>query len=337
MKPKLLYIGNKLSKHGFNETTVETLGKSLEDEGFSVVYTSDKKHQLHRLFDMIAATLMYAKKVDYIIIDTYSTSSFWYAFFCSQIARISKTKYIPILHGGSLPNRLKKNPFLSKIIFESSYHNVAPSKYLQNAFLENGFVNTIYIPNVLEISNYKFKERSSFEPKILWVRAFTAIYNPKMAIDVFNLIKSNYSNATLCMVGPDKDGSLEITKKYAENLGLNVIFTGGLPQKKWLELSNGYDVFINTTHIDNTPISVMEAMAMGLPIVSTNVGGIPFLLENEKDSLLVNDNDVQIMASSIIRTLENQSETFIRVQNARKKVESFDWNSVKKLWNNLLK
>jgi glycosyltransferase involved in cell wall biosynthesis len=337
MKPKLLYIGNKLSKHGFNETTVETLGKSLEDEGFSVVYTSDKKHQLHRLFDMIAATLMYAKKVDYIIIDTYSTSSFWYAFFCSQIARISKTKYIPILHGGNLPNRLKKNPFLSKMIFENAYHNLAPSKYLLNAFLENGFVSTIYIPNVLEISNYKFKERSSFEPKILWVRAFAAIYNPKMAIDVFNLIKSNYSNATLCMVGPDKDGSLEITKKYAENLGLNVIFTGGLPQKKWLELSNGYDVFINTTHIDNTPISVMEAMAMGLPIVSTNVGGIPYLLENEKDSLLVNDNDVQVMANSIIRTIENQSETIVRVQNARKKIESFDWNLVKIMWKNLLK
>ncbi|WP_396211698.1 glycosyltransferase family 4 protein [Flavobacterium sp.] len=337
MKPKLLYIGNKLSKHGFNATTIETLGKSFEDEGFSVIYTSDKKNQFLRLIFMVFSTCRNAKKVDYIIIDTYSTSSFWYAFFCSQMARVLNTKYIPILHGGNLPNRLKKNPFLSKMIFENAYHNLAPSKYLLNAFLENGFVSTIYIPNVLEISNYKFKERSSFEPKILWVRAFAAIYNPKMAIDVFNLIKSNYSNATLCMVGPDKDGSLEITKKYAENLGLNVIFTGGLPQKKWLELSNGYDVFINTTHIDNTPISVMEAMAMGLPIVSTNVGGIPYLLENEKDSLLVNDNDVQVMANSIIRTLENQSETFIRVQNARKKVESFDWNSVKKLWNNLLK
>jgi glycosyltransferase involved in cell wall biosynthesis len=81
----------------------------------------------------------------------------------------------------------------------------------------------------------------------------------------------------------------------------------------------------------------MEAMAMGLPIVSTNVGGIPFLLENEKDSLLVNDNDVQAMTNSIVRTIENQSETFIRVQNARKKVESFDWNVVKIMWNNLLK
>lgn len=334
---KLLYIGNSLSSHGFNKTTIETLGKSFEDEGFYVVYTSDKKSQFVRLASMILSTFNCAKKVDYIIIDTYSTSSFWYAFFCSQIARVFKTKYIPILHGGNLPNRLKKNPFLSKMIFKNSYSNVAPSKYLQKGFIEKGFENTIYIPNVLEIANYKFKERTSFEPKILWVRAFAAIYNPKMAIDVFNLIKTNYPNATLCMVGPDKDGSLEITKKYAENLGLNVIFTGGLAKEKWLELSNEYDVFINTTHIDNTPISVMEAMAMGLPIVSTNVGGIPFLLENEKDSLLVNDNNVQAMTNSIVRTIENQSETFIRVQNARKKIEAFDWNSVKKLWNNLLK
>jgi glycosyltransferase involved in cell wall biosynthesis len=334
---KLLYIGNKLSTRGFNKTAIETLGKSFEDEGFSVVYTSDKKNQFVRLASMVLSTFYCAKKVDYIIIDTYSTSSFWYAFFCSQIARAFKTKYIPILHGGNLPNRLKNNPALSKMIFANAYSNVAPSKYLQNAFLKIGYDNTIYIPNVLEIEKYKFKERNSFEPKILWVRAFSAIYNPKMAIDVFNLIKSDYPKATLCMVGPDKDGSLETTKKYAEELELNVNFTGGLPKEKWLKLSNDYDVFINTTHIDNTPISVMEAMAMGLPIVSTNVGGIPFLLENEKDSLLVNDNDVQAMTNSIVRTIENQSETFIRVQNARKKVESFDWNVVKIMWNNLLK
>lgn len=337
MKRRLLYLGNNLSSHGYNKTSIETLGYLLKNENYDLVFSSSKRNQFLRLFDMMLTTFFYSKKVDYVIIDTYSTSSFWYAFFCSQIARVFRTKYIPILRGGSLPNRLKKNPFLSKMIFKNAYSNVAPSKYLQSVFLKCGFDNTIYIPNVLEIANYKFKERSSFEPKILWVRAFASIYNPKMAIDVFNLIKSDYPNATLSMVGPDKDGTLEITKKYAENLGLNVFFTGGLTKEKWLKLSNDYDIFINTTHIDNTPISVMEAMAMGLPIVSTNVGGIPFLLENEKDSLLVNDNDVQAMTNSIVRTIENQSETIFRVQNARKKVESFDWNFVKIMWNNLLK
>lgn len=337
MKPKLLYIGNRLSKHGFNATTIETLGKSFEDEGFSVIYTSDKKSQLVRLITMILSTCRNTKKVDYIIIDTYSTSSFWYAFFCSQIARILKKKYITILHGGNLPNRLKNNPALSKMVFLNAYSNVAPSKYLQKIFIEKSFENTIYIPNVLEISNYEFKERSLFQPKILWVRAFATIYNPKMAIEVFKSIKANYPEATLCMVGPDKDGSLENTKDCAKRLGLDVTFTGKLPKEKWLELSNNYDIFINTTHVDNTPISVMEAMAMGLSIVSTNVGGIPFLLENNEDSLLVNDDDVEAMTNSIIKVIENQTETKLRVYNARQKVESFDWKNVKILWNNLLK
>ncbi|MCZ8197281.1 MAG: glycosyltransferase family 4 protein [Flavobacterium sp.] len=337
MKPKLLYIGNKLSKHGFNVTTIETLGKSFEDEGFSMVYTSDKKNQFIRLVSMFLSTLVNARKVDYIIIDTYSTSSFWYVFFCSQIARVFKTKYIPILHGGNLPNRLKNNTALSKMIFANSYSNVAPSKYLQSVFLEYGFDNTIYIPNVLEIANYKFKERNSFEPKILWVRAFASIYNPKMAIDVFNFIKSDYPNATLCMVGPDKDGSLETTKKYAEELELNVNFTGRLSKEKWLELSHNYDIFINTTNIDNTPISVMEAMAMGLPVISTNVGGIPYLLDDKVDSLLVTDCDSTAMANSIKYIIKNPEIASKIAYNARTKVESFDWNSVKKLWNNLLK
>lgn len=334
---KLLYIGNILSSHGLNKTTIETLGKSFEDEGYTLVYSSDKKNQFVRLINMILATCFNIKKVDYILIDTYSTSSFWYTFFCSQIARFFKVKYIPILHGGNLPNRIKKNPLLSKMIFTNAYTNVAPSRYLQKTFFENGFDNTIYIPNVLEIDEYKFKKRTLFQPKILWVRAFATIYNPKMAIDVFRLIKANYPDATLCMVGPDKDGSLEITKEYTKNLGLNVTFTGKLTKEKWLELSHNYDIFINTTHVDNTPISVMEAMAMGLAIVSTNVGGIPFLLENNEDSLLVNDNDIEAMTNSIIKIIENQTETQLRVYNARQKVASFDWRNVKILWNNLLK
>ena len=139
------------------------------------------------------------------------------------------------------------------------------------------------------------------------------------------------------MVGPEKDGSLESTKKYTEELGLNVVFTGKLPKEKWLELSNNYDVFINTTHIDNTPISVMEAMAMGLPVISTNVGGIPYLLEDKVDGLLVADCDNIEMANSIKYIIENPEIASKIAYCARAKVEFFDWNFVKKLWNNLLK
>lgn len=100
---KLLYIGNKLSKHGLNKTTVETLGEDLAKEGFEVASVSSRKSFFLRLLEMIWVTLT-TKNISYLLIDTYSTKAFWFAFICSQIARIRNINYIPILHGGDLPN-----------------------------------------------------------------------------------------------------------------------------------------------------------------------------------------------------------------------------------------
>lgn len=332
---KILYIGNKLSQHGFNKTTVETLGEDLAREGFAVVSVSSKKNFFLRLLEMVWVTLT-ESKIDYVLIDTYSSKAFWFAFFCSQIARIRKLKYIPILHGGDLPNRLNNNPKLSKAVFKNAYKNVAPSNYLKSVFEKNGSQNVIYIPNTIEIVNYNFKKRKKIEPKLLWVRAFASIYNPEMAIKVLAKLKKNYSNASLAMVGPDKDGSMETTKILAKKLNVEVCFTGKLSKEDWWKLSEEYDVFINTTHFDNTPVSVMEAMALGLPIVSTNVGGIPFLVENNKTALLVNDNSVNEMVNSIQRLIEDENLTNLLSENGRKLAETWDWNKVKEQWKNLL-
>lgn len=328
----LLYIGNKLNKHGFNKTSIETLGVFLTQEGFAVRYSSDKKNRILRFLDMILKTFFYAKKVDYILIDTYSTSNFWYAFFCSQIARIFKAKYIPILHGGNLPNRLQNNPFLSKLIFKNAYINVAPSNYLLEKFKENGFENIIFIPNSIELEGYKFKQRSIAEPKLLWVRAFAEIYNPKMAIHVFKLIKDKYPDAVLTMVGPDKDGSMITTQQLAKELDLKVTFTGKLSKEDWISMAKEYSIFINTTHFDNTPISVIEAMALGLAVVSTNVGGIPYLLSNRENALLVADNDVSQMATNIEELLLNNALFHEIINNGHQLVMNMDWEVVKQDW-----
>ena len=235
MSKRILYIGNQLSKHGFNKTTIETLGSSFENEGYVVSYSSSKKNQIVRLFDMIFTTFWNAKKVDFILIDTYSTSSFWYAFFCSQIARVFKTKYIPILHGGDLPKRLDANPKLSRMLFNNAFKNVAPSGYLLSEFANKGYQNVVYIPNSIEIKKYPFKVRKLFEPKLLWVRAFATIYNPKMAVDVLKELQVHFPKASLTMVGPDKDGSMENTKQYANKLGVEVCFTNRLTKEEWID------------------------------------------------------------------------------------------------------
>jgi glycosyltransferase involved in cell wall biosynthesis len=223
------------------------------------------------------------------------------------------------------------------MIFSHSFNNVAPSLFLMEQFKEAGYRNLVYIPNSVELENYPFLERKVAKPKLLWVRSFAKIYNPTMAVAVFEILKKKYPEATLCMVGPEKDGSLSQAKQQAKELGLEVLFTGRLSKQDWIKKSSEYDIFINTTHFDNMPVSVVEAMALGLAVVSTNVGGIPFLVKDQKEALLIPDGDVNKMAEVIDSLIENPVLFNEITINARQKSQQFDWQLVKNKWMLILK
>jgi glycosyltransferase involved in cell wall biosynthesis len=195
----------------------------------------------------------------------------------------------------------------------------------------------MFIPNILEIENYKFKNRKVIEPKLFWVRAFKEIYNPTLAIIVLDLLKKEYPKAKLCMVGPFVDDSYSDCLKLISELKLenSVEFTDVLLKEDWHKKSEDYDIFINTTNFDNTPVSIMEAMALGLPIVSTNVGGMPFLIDDTSDGLLVSKSNAEEMTKAIISILDNTHPNL--AENARKKVENFSWDANKEKWFQILK
>ncbi len=336
-KIKIIYIGNKLSKHGNTLTSIESLGSFLEEEGFHIWYASSVKNKVVRLLDMILTTIRYSFKADYVLIDTYSTQNFWFAFTISQLCRVFKLKYIAKLHGGDLPNRLRNSPFFCNLMFNNAYKIIAPSGYLYQAFKLKYAANLSLIPNTIKIDDYPFIERQIDSPKLFWVRSLASIYNPKMAIQVLARLQKKYPNATLCMVGPDKENLMTNCMNEAKKLNVDVEFTGKLSKKKWTKLSESYSVFLNTTHFDNTPVSVIEAMALGLPVVSTNVGGVPYLLEHRKSGLLVNDNDVDAMVAAIEELCADPVLQQELTSNARKIVEKFDWSEVRALWIDVLK
>ncbi len=317
-------------------TSIETLGSFLEQEEYTIYYSSSKKNQVLRMLDMIFSTIKYGRKIDFVMIDTYSTRNFWFAFTISQLCRILNLKYINKLHGGNLPNRLVKNPFICDLIFKNAYKVIAPSAYLMHSFSRRYISNLIFIPNTIDITFYPFKERVVKEPKLLWVRSFSTIYNPEMAIEVLYELKKEYPNATLCMVGPDKENLIEECKKLAKKRNVPVVFTGLLSKEDWILLSNEYSIFINTSHYDNTPVSIIEAMAVGLPVVSTNVGGIPYLVKDKENVLLVNDTAVFEMVDAIKLLLNNEELTQRLIRNSRQLVEEFDWEKVKKQWFEIL-
>ncbi|MHB1147420.1 MAG: glycosyltransferase family 4 protein [Lutibacter sp.] len=334
---KILYIGNNLSEKSNYHSAMAALTKLLQKEGHSVICSSDKTNKYIRLLAMCYTIIKHRKTMDVLLIDTFSTANFYYALVTSQLARIFSLKYIPILHGGNLPYRLQHSEFLSILIFKYSEQNVSPSLYLAHEFKKYNF-ETVYIPNTLPMAEIPFKLRTVLEPKLLWVRAFDKIYNPAMAVKVLALLKVSHKNASLCMVGPDKDGSLNQVKELAKQLGVaeSVIYTGVLPKEQWHQMSENYAVFINTTNIDNMPVSVLEAMALGLPIVSTNAGGLPYLIENGVDGLLIPVRDEKLMAEAIVNILNNPKKAGELSKNAREKAENFDENTVKQQWHKLL-
>jgi len=334
-KRSIVYIDNFLAEHGATPTTGVTLTRLFEKEGYNVVRAGTKISKRARLFEMLGAIRRNRGAI--ILIAVYSTSAFYFAWACARLCRLLRVQYIPCLHGGNLPQRISKNPGLSAQIFAHSYTNVVVSGYLQASLTQHGW-KSVLIPNSINITQYPFLHRSRVQPKLLWVRSFHHIYNPQLAIQLVKALAANYPAVTLTMVGPDKDGSLDTCTKLADDLGVagKITFTGRLAVNEWVAVSAQHDIFINTTNFDNLPVSVIEAMALGMPVVSTNVGGLPYLVNSGQNGLLVNPNSVDEFVTAIESILDDSGFAAALSTAARNTAEAFSELHVMRLWNELL-
>ena len=334
---QIIYIDNFLTGHGHTPTTGTTLVKQFRSQGYTVIPSSSKNNKVLRLVEMIS-TIIRHRKNSVVLIATYSQAAFYFASACGLVCRIFKIPYIPCLHGGNLPNRIKKSPRLSSVYFANSYTNVAVSGYLGASMTNNGW-KCLEIPNNIPLEKYKFMHRLQVSPTLFWVRSFHSNYNPQLAIRVLFQVRQRYPNTTLTMVGPDKDDhSLDKCKHLIKELQLEnyIALPGLMTRTEWTKLSEAHDIFINTTNFDNLPVSVIEGMALGMVIISTSVGGVPFLIEQNKTGILVPPENEEAFFNAIIKVLEEPEFAANLSLEANKKAQQFDWNNIKVLWANLL-
>lgn len=315
---------------------IEQLLPDLEKR-YTIISASAKLNPLLRLMEMIWVFIKNINHVKLILIDTYSTNAFYYTCVLAVMSSLFSKPYCPILHGGGLPNRLASSPRLSRFIFGKSFINISPSIYLKQIF-EREVFTILHIPNFIEVLNYPMTIRKKFRPRILWVRSFHKIYNPVLAIYVLEKLLKRWNDTELCMVGPDKDGSMKDVIRLAKELNItnHLKITGKVKRKDWIELSKKYDIFINTSQVDNHPVTLLEIMALGLPIVTTNVGGIPFIIKNKKNGLLVKSNNAEEMADRISMLISGEIDGKLITRNARKEILELDKNKVIKKWYSLV-
>jgi len=334
----VLIIGNFLSGSGGSRGVCEDLAERLENGGWQVVSASRKRPKLFRLVDMVSATVRHRNEYAVAQLDVYSGPAFvWAETVCWTLRRLGKP-YVLTLHGGDLPKFTARWPGRVKRLLCSAKGVTAPSGYLR-AKLAPYCPEIKVIPNPIDLGRYPFRERASAKPKLVWLRAFHEIYNPGMAVEVVAALVREFPGVELSMIGPDKrDGSLERARAEVGRMKLEdrVRILGTVPKTGVPKALNSGEIFLNTSNVDNTPVSVVEAMACGLCVVSTEVGGVPYLCADGKEALLVPANDEEAMAAAVRSLLLDAGLSGRLSRGARAKVEGFGWSAVLPKWEALL-
>jgi len=233
-------------------------------------------------------------------------------------------------HGGAPQTFFSKfHPFVRYIMKQATI--TVPSDYLKEVIGEYLDLKAFIVPNIAHLNLFKYRERSPLKPYILCTRHFEHAYNIPCVIKAFRIIAERKPGAKLGLVGEGKEKKKIV--QLVEDLGLmdKVQFYGCLPNNELPDIYDKYSIFINASKMDNFPLSILEAYASGLPVVSTNPGGIPYLVKDKETGLLVTKNDHLALAKQVIYLLDDPSLALRMAKKARLECEQYSWKMVRKI------
>ncbi len=329
---RVLLIGNFFGLQGGGQYCKD-LAVQLALRGHRVLSVSHSRPRALRLFAMTFYPWWQRRRFDVAQVDVFSGPSFLWAEAATMALRTARKPFALTLHGGGLPAFAQRYPRRMRKLLCRAAEVTAPSSYLAEAF-KPFRPDVRVIPNAVELSQYPFRQRHVARPIFIWLRAFHRMYDPEMAVHVLGQLVGKYPQTQLTMVGADKDGSLARCRALAAQLKLegHVKFVPAVPRQEVPQLLSSADIFLNTTTVDNTPVSVIEAMACGLCVVSTDAGGMPHLVRDGQEALLVPVGDAAAMVEAIARLLRDPEVAARLSTNARAKAASFDWSAVLPQW-----
>ena len=265
------------------------------------------------------------------IIHVYSASyySFLLAFVPALIiGRLFGKKIILNYHSGRAEGHLRWWRTAVPII-KLADELIVPSPYLVEVFSKYG-LRASAISNILD-ERFRFRERQPLRPIFLSNRNHYPLYNVACILRAFARIQEKFPDAKLTIAG---DGSQRAElESLARELKLrNVEFRGRIAPEKMWELYDEADIFLNSSNIDNMPGSILESFACGTPVVSTNAGGIRWIVSHGRTGLLVPKNDDKAMASLAIRLLETPELAQSLARNAYQECPAYKWEAVREKW-----
>jgi len=306
-----------------------TLKASLENEGVFVKTINTNpvvpylinKVQLSPIFQYIFFIINLYKIIycNAVIIISSSGKSFYLKVVPTLlVSKILRKKIIlDFVGGGILDNFNRFNIFLFKLF----PHILVPTTIFKNAFNQRGIKCDVF-PHIVDINRFQSEKYCSDNVNLLSVKTLDKYSCINDIIMAYSIVKRTFPNATLTITGdgPEKKN----LQKLIIDLSLSGIhFTGNIQYDAMPSFYKDASILIHATQIESFGIALVEAMASGTPVVSTNVGGIPEVIDDTVNGYLVNHGDYTAMADKILLLL-NDEKLYNRIsRNAIKKASQY--------------
>jgi glycosyltransferase involved in cell wall biosynthesis len=244
------------------------------------------------------------------------------------IAKLRKTPVVVNYRGGEAEPFLARSGQAVRMTMRQASALIVPSGFLK-AIFERADMPATIVPNIVDIA--LFISPTPHRPvrrHILVARNLEPIYDNETAIRAFSIVGGEHPDATLTIAGsgPQADS----LRALADSLGLagRVDFVGRLDRDAMAQAYRKADIALNPSLVDNMPNSVLEALASGVPVVSTNVGGVPFIVNDGQTALLVPAKSPELMAEAILRLMDDEALARTLIDNGMEEVQKYTWQRV---------
>lgn len=269
----------------------------------------------------------------YDIVHIFSASYYSYLFCAAPailIAKLFGKRSILNYRSGEAEDHLQNWRLTARPIMRLADVIVVPSGYLVDLFARFNLPATA-IYNLVELDRFSYRERRPLKPVFLTSRLLEPLYNVGCVLRAFALIQKEYPEAELTVAA---DGWMRPElEQLAADLKLKATrFIGRVPFDQMPEMYDAADIYLTATNLDNMPASITECMACGVPVVTTDAGGIPYIVKHEESCLMIPKDDHVAMAEAAIRLLRDNDLAVRLTQRARADSAKFTWNAVRAEW-----
>ena len=322
---KILFISNYKQGLGGISSQVELLHSFLQEDGYKAVIFSTKGSIVKRLWKFIEL-LFVVRRYDVLHIHGCSEWGMLPVVYGVIAGKIRRKRIVVTYHGGAAEDYFARHGAFARRWLKRADKVIVLNGFLKKVFDEHE-IPCVIIPNIVQLREDVYQSKKRIAPKMVSVRHLTDLYRIDLIIRAFEKVVEKYPEATLDILGQgDKRDELE--RLVVSGLVSRVRFIGQVENEKIYEYLKANDIMLSAPKTDNMPVSLMEAMNAGVLVISSNVGGVPYMIEHRKTGLLF-DGHADALAEQILWALEHQKESVAMIKAAHEEVRKYSWERVK--------